>query len=115
MLLPNKAVYLANFVVDMRKSIDGLSMLVSSHLQKSPGNGGLYVFFNRQRNKVKILYWDRNGFCVWYKRLERQRFKLPKPNYQVYTLETHQLEWLLSGLDFTKLQGHRSLEYSVFG
>ena len=114
-MLPNHGlIYLANFVVDMRKSIDGLSFLVCSHLKENPANGALYVFFNRHRNKVKILYWDRNGFCLWYKRLERQRFKLPKPNDQVYRLETHQLEWLLSGLDFSKLQGHRSLEYSVF-
>ena len=111
----DQKVYLANFAVDMRKSIDGLSLLVSGHLQQNPTNGAWYVFCNRYRNKIKILYWDRNGFCLWYKRLERERFKLPKLNGEVYTLEPHQLEWLLSGLDFTKLQGHQSLQYSAFG
>ena len=85
----DQKVYLANFAVDMRKSIDSLSILVSSHLDQNPGDGALYVFSNRQRNKLKILYWDCNGFCLWYKRLERERFKLPKQNGGVYTLETH--------------------------
>ncbi len=110
----DKKVYLASFAVDMRKSIDGLSILVSSHLEQNPTDGALYVFCNRNRNKIKILYWDRNGFCLWYKRLERQRFQLPKPNEGVYTLEAQQLEWLLSGLDFTRLQGHKRLSYSAF-
>ncbi|MCX7123083.1 MAG: IS66 family insertion sequence element accessory protein TnpB [Gammaproteobacteria bacterium] len=110
----DKKVYLASFAVDMRKSIDGLSILVSSHLEQNPTDGALYVFCNRSRNKIKILYWDRNGFCLWYKRLERQRFHLPKPTEGIYTLEAQQLEWLLSGLDFTCLQGHKRLSYSAF-
>jgi len=110
----DKKVYLASFAVDMRKSIDGLSILVSSHLAQNPTDGALYVFCNRGRNKIKILYWDRNGFCLWYKRLERQRFKFPKQNEGAYTLEAQQLEWLLSGLDFTQLQGHQRHAYSAF-
>lgn len=110
----DKKVYLANFSVDMRKSIDSLSILISDHLAYNPGDGALYVFCNRQRNKIKILYWDHNGFCLWYKRLERERFKLPKQNGEVYTLESRQLEWLLSGLDFTDLKGHERLFYAVF-
>ena len=110
----DKKVYLASFAVDMRKSIDGLSILVSSHLEQNPTDGALYVFCNRSRNKIKILYWDRNGFCLWYKRLERQRFQLPKPTEGIYTLEAQQLEWLLSGLDFSRLKGHQRLSYSAF-
>ena len=111
----NQAIYLCNEVVDMRKSIDGLSLLVSGSLAQNPASGALYVFCNRTRTKIKVLYWDRNGFCLWYKRLERERFRLPKADGAVYTLEAHQLEWLLSGLEVMKLTGHRRLEYSVFG
>jgi transposase len=110
----DKKVYLANFTVDMRKSINGLSILVANHLKQNPTDGALYVFCNRDRNKIKILYWDRNGFCLWYKRLEKERFKLPKEKDKVYALESQQLEWLLSGLDYMQLKAHKRLEYSVF-
>jgi transposase len=53
--------------VDMRKSIDGLSFLVVNEFSANPADGSVYVFFNRSRDKLKLLYWDRNGFCVWYK------------------------------------------------
>ena len=114
MLPSNCKIYLANFVVDMRKAIDGLSILVESHLERSPADGSIYVFLNRQRNKVKLLYWDYNGFIIVYKRLEKGCFKLSKSNGQVYSLDGHQLQWLLSGLDFENLTGHPRLNYSEF-
>jgi transposase len=115
MNLPEYPVYLASFAVDMRKSIDGLCLLVSGGLNKNPTEPALYVFCNKGRNKIKILYWDRNGFCLWYKRLEKEKFKVPIQNGEVFNLEPRQLEWLLSGLDFTKLKGHKRLNYSAFG
>jgi len=115
MKFPEYPVYLASFSVDMRKSIDGLCLLVSGMLDKNPIEPALYVFCNKGRNKIKILYWDRNGFCLWYKRLEKEKFKLPIQTGAIYTLESRQLEWLLSGLDFTKLKGHQRLNYSSFG
>ena len=71
------AVYLCREVVDMRKSINGLSILVEEGLGLDPFAERLYVFVNRKRDKVKILYWERSGFVVWYKRLEKARFPWP--------------------------------------
>jgi transposase len=70
-------VYLAPGYTDMRKAINGLSILVEQ-LELDPFSGHLFVFCNRSRKILKILYWDRNGFCLWHKRLEKQRFKWPE-------------------------------------
>jgi len=81
-------VHLATEPVDMRKSINGLSVLVADHLELSPLSGSLFVFYNKARDKIKILYWDRNGFCLWYKRLEKHRF-IFRHRYQESTLNYH--------------------------
>ena len=75
-LPPSVKVYVSTDVADMRKSIDDLSMLVQEVLKKDPFSGHLFVFCNKRGDKIKILYWDRNGFCLWYKRLERGVFRL---------------------------------------
>lgn len=113
MMLPKIAVHLASEPVDMRKSIDGLAALVSDHLSLNPLDGQLFVFYNRQRDKIKILYWQNNGFCLWYKRLERERFQIPAtlPAASV-AMSAEQLSWLLSGLDFHQLKGHEAGAYS---
>ena len=100
--------------IDMRKAIDGLSMLVSEQLGESPTSGSLYVFYNRAADKLKILYWDQNGFCLFYKRLEKDRFKLPPSDSQKMTISMQQLRWLLDGLDIAKIKGHDPLNYQVF-
>ena len=64
-------VFLALGATDMRKSINGLSLLVSEHLKLDPFSGSIFVFCNKKKNMLKILYWDTNGFCLWYKRLEK--------------------------------------------
>src|SRR5262249_40484307 len=76
MMRPGDAVevYLYRGVVDMRKSIDGLSAIVEQELGLSPFAAKLFVFCNRRRDKIKVLYWERAGFVLWYKRLEKQRF-----------------------------------------
>lgn len=61
--------------IDMRKAIDGLALLVSDQLDESPSSGAWYVFYNRGSDKLKVLYWQRNGFCLFYKRLEKGRFQ----------------------------------------
>ncbi|MCP4887188.1 MAG: IS66 family insertion sequence element accessory protein TnpB, partial [Planctomycetaceae bacterium] len=71
-------VYLCAQPVDFRKSINGLSAMVELEFDLDPFAEALFVFCNRQRDKVKILYWEKNGFCLWYKRLEKDRFKWPK-------------------------------------
>lgn len=94
--------------VDMRKSIDGLAALVELELDLSPFSSALFVFCNRTRDKVKLLYWERNGFVLWYKRLEKQRFRWPK---HTSTLSSQQLSWLLDGLDIEAMQPHSTLQF----
>jgi len=106
------AVYLCRGVVDFRKGINGLAVLVEGMLHLDPFSEQLFVFCNRKRDKVKILYWERNGFCLWQKRLERARFKWPrKVETDVITLTGQQLNWLLDGYDVMRLQPHKRLHY----
>jgi transposase len=105
----SQRVYLALGSTDMRKSINGLSILVEQSLELSPFSGDLFVFCNRRRNIVKILYWDENGFCLWHKRLEKDRFRWPQLPEQVATIDRKQLSWLLAGLDFST--AHQRLSY----
>ena len=95
--------------VDMRKSIDGLAAIVELELELSPFSSALFVFCNRGRDKVKLLYWERNGFVLWYKRLEKQRFRWPS---QLSNLSSEQLSWLLDGLDVEAMQPHSALQFN---
>lgn len=70
-------VYLCREPVDMRKQIGGLALLVQEAMELNPFEEAVFMFGNRQRDKVKMLFWERNGFVVWYKRLEKERFKWP--------------------------------------
>lgn len=106
------AVYVHREPVDFRKSINGLSVLVEAGMGLSPLSGALFVFCNRKRDKLKLLYWDRSGFALWYKRLEKARFKWPRRWPEaVIPLREEQLHWLLSGLDITRMQPHEPLHY----
>lgn len=106
-------VYLALGATDMRKSIDGLSILVSRQLQLDPFAGHLFGFCNRSRTIIKLLYWDRNGFCLWHKRLERHVFRWPTREAEVLAIDSRQLASLLDGLDPLAVTGHSRLEYST--
>jgi transposase len=94
----------------MRKSIDGLSMLVSSEFSQAPLSGDLFIFFNRSRDKVKIIYWDRNGYVLHYKRLEKHRFVVPTHLSQMVITET-QLNGLLAGLNFELMADFTEINY----
>ena len=98
----NAAIWLYPAPIDFRKQIDGLVMLIADHLQLNPTSGQLFLFRNRQANKIKMLWWDRNGFWLCYKRLEKGRLKFPKINDVAMSLTSEQLSWLLSGLDVVK-------------
>ena len=104
-------VYVAVGSTDMRKSINGLSILVEQAMDQNPFSGDLFVFCNRLRTIVKILYWDHNGFCLWHKRLEKDRFKWPQSIDEVISIDQRQLQWLLAGLDITA--AHRQLYYQT--
>lgn len=106
-------VYLALGHTDMRKSINGLSILVEGSLLLDPFSGHLFVFTNRRRNILKILYWDRNGFCLWQKRLEKHRFRWPQSSDGVAEIEGRELFWLLEGLDIRHIEGHGRLKYTT--
>lgn len=101
-------VYLACGATDMRKSIDGLAALVSQVFHLDPFAPSLFVFCNRRRDKLKILYWDMNGFWLLYRRLESGRFKWPQsPADATLTVDRRQLQWLLHGLDLEQRKAHR--------
>lgn len=109
-------VYLCREPVDMRKSIDGLSLLVQEAMALNPFEQAVFVFYNRQRDKVKILAWERNGFVLWYKRLEQERFKWPdRLQGDTLTLSGQELNWLLDGYDIALMQPHKALHYQAVG
>jgi len=103
-------VYLYGGPVDMRKSIDGLAALVEQQMELAPNQQALFVFCNRSRDKVKMLCWERNGFIVWYKRLEKQRFKWPRTT-DTLTLSGLELNWILDGFDIFSNQPHRPVYF----
>jgi transposase len=105
-------VYLCLAPTDMRRSFDGLHALVRDHLQLDAFAGHLYIFFNRRRDRIKILYWDRDGFAVWAKRLEAGVFAIPSGDLGVTRIEitTEELGALLSGIDLE--QAARRKRYS---
>ncbi|WP_299020014.1 IS66 family insertion sequence element accessory protein TnpB [uncultured Photobacterium sp.] len=76
-LINPPAIYLYRHFVDFRKSINGLAALVESETTLALDSGALFLFTNKQRDKIKILYWDTTGFALWYKRLEKDKFKWP--------------------------------------
>lgn len=94
-------VFVAATPVDLRKGFDGLALLVRQSLAADPLSGHLYVFFNRRRNRAKVLFWTRSGFCLFYKRLERGRFTLPEAATSAKRVEVEaaELQLLLEGID----------------
>jgi len=105
-------VYIATGVTDMRKSINGLSIMVAEQLTLNPLSGHLFCFCNRKRDIVKILYWDRNGFCLWHKRLEKDRFHWPENQADVIDIQGRELSWLLDGLYLDQPTAHAPLCYT---
>ena len=108
------AVYVCREPVDFRKSIDGLSALVAQTLGRDPFAAQLFVFANRRRDKVKILYWERCGFVLWYKRLEKARFPWPRTGAEPGVVLTgRELNWLLDGIDVFAIHPHEALSYET--
>lgn len=106
-------IYLHRDPVDFRKAINGLVLIVEQQMQLSPFSEALFVFCNKSRDKLKVLYWDKTGFCLWYKRLEQDKFKWPRKNQaDIMTLSEDQWRWLLSGYDISQLKGHQALQFA---
>lgn len=121
-------IYLAQEPVDFRLGINGLSVVVEATLRFDPFSRNLFCFTNKRKNQIKVLYWQRTGFCLWQKRLEEERFRWPvhlpplkrasgttlaseavRP--PVVELTEAEFHWLLEGLDLKHLKPHRALEY----
>lgn len=105
-LPPTVKIFLSTAPADMRKSFDGLAALVEHVLQEDPLSGHLFVFRNRRGDRVKLLYWDRDGLCIWYKRLEEGTFRFPAPEEGQTSVTVSAAEWamLLDGVDFTQVR-----------
>ena len=102
-------VYLHRDFVDFRKSINGLAAIVEADMALPLMSGALFVFCNKGKDKLKILYLDNTGFALWYKRLEKGKFKWPsKLSTSKYSLSAQQFEWLLSGYDVI---GHQPISF----
>jgi len=101
MLPPTVRVHLALAPADMRCAFDGLTARVVSVLQQDPFSGHLFVFRNKRRDRIKILFWDRSGFCLWYKRLEKGTFHFPESSAESAEVEAAELALLLEGIDLS--------------
>lgn len=110
MFLPSSVkIFLASLPADMRKSHHGLSSLVRQHFSEPLTSGHLFVFHNKRKNRTKILFYDRGGTVVYYKMLERGRFKFPEmcDRKGPIQLNSAQLNALLAGFDFSHLKDQR--------
>jgi transposase len=99
MLPPSVRVHLATAPADMRCAFDGLTARVQGVLEQDPFSGHLFVFRNKRRDRVKILFWDRSGFCLWYKRLEKGTFRFPEASGESIEVEAAELALMLEGID----------------
>jgi transposase len=103
-------VYLASGPTDLRKSIDGLAVLVREGFNLDPFSSSLFAFCNRQRDKLKILEWDHNGFWLHYRRLERGKFQWPAADDAPVTISRRELRWLLDGLSLRQPKAHSEVK-----
>ncbi len=97
-------IWLCSKPTDMRKSFDGLAALTKNHMAEDPLSGHLFVFINRRKTHVKILYFDRSGYCLWMKRLEQGRFNVDDKNEGKLLLDWIQLKLILEGIDLKNIK-----------
>ncbi|WP_017862827.1 IS66 family insertion sequence element accessory protein TnpB [Leptospira santarosai] len=105
----SRKVYLRPGVTDLRKSINTLSIIVEGAMKKDPYSESLFLFCNLKKDKLKMLYWDKSGFCLWQKRLEESKFPWPNSEEKVSKIPTERFHWLLNVIDFFK--EHKKLKY----
>jgi len=102
-------VFLCTSPTDMRKGFDTLAALVRESLGYDPLSGHLFLFVGRRRDRIKMLYWDRDGYALWYKRLEKGTFRMPvtKPDTASIELKASELAMLLEGIDLRSIKRRR--------
>lgn len=98
-LPPSVRIFLCIEPADMRRSFDGLAAMTKDLIGRNPYSGHLFVFRNRRGDRAKILWWDRGGFCIWYKRLEKGEFHFPSHEKSALEIEASELSLLLEGID----------------
>lgn len=103
-LPPSVRIFICLQPADMRRSFDGLAAMVEQVVARDPLSGHLFVFRNRRGDRVKILYWDRDGYALWYKRLERGVFRFPQREDAGVEVSTADLMLILEGIDVTGLK-----------
>jgi transposase len=115
-------IYLSTAPTDMRKGFDSLASLVREALGQDPLTGHLFLFVGRGRDRLKILYWDKDGFAIWYKRLEEGTFRLPSLKSQIrcggkvgasVELKASELAMLLAGIDLTSIKRRKRFARSA--
>ena len=102
-LASNTRIFLAKGPTDMRKGFAGLYAIVENSLKLDPLSGNLFLFVNRRRDKLKVLYWDRDGLAIWYRRLEQGTFQLPVFDLDsgCFEMKADELTMLIRGVDYT--------------
>lgn len=106
-LPPAIKIFFCTKPADMRKSFDGLAGMVQGVLEDDPFSGHLFVFVNKRRDRVKLLWWDDDGFCLWYKRLEKGTFRFPAGDAPSLSLPASELTLLLQGVDLSQAKRQR--------
>jgi transposase len=107
-------IYLACGATDMRKSINGLSALVEHSFELDPFADAWFVFCNRERDKLKLLRWDHNGFWLYYRRLERGHFEWPSSTqHRSLAVTRRELGWLLDGLSLEQRRAHGAVSARI--
>ena len=111
-------IFLYNGVADLRRGFDGLAAIVEDAMGENPLSGSLYIFLNRRGNRIKALYWDNDGYAIWYKRLERGRFEMPKAEgFEGTRLEitASQLSLILEGIELASVRRRRRFQLRPAG
>jgi transposase len=113
MILAPTQVWLVVEAIDMRAGIDGLSVRIQNTLGRSPCDGSAYAFANRRRNRIKLLVWDGTGVWLCHRRLHQGHFVWPSAHTPVVTLSAAQWQWLISGVDWQRLEAAAPAHWRV--
>jgi transposase len=108
-------IYIACGYTDLRKSIDGLALLVQRSFELDPFSSSLFLFCGKRSDRIKALYWEEDGFVLLYKRLERGSFQWPRTKAQVHQVSIQQFRWLMEGLAIEQPKALKRCESLALG
>lgn len=106
-------IHICRKAVDFRKYVNGLSGIVQHQLKHNPLSGEYFIFFNRKRDKIRILYWEKSGYVLYGKYLEEDKFTIPSGYGDQVTITIEQLHWLLDGIDINLIKPHPIRNYDL--